>query len=120
MLLFLKSVTRKLVVLPVCIVFDVLLQAQQPTPYHFAHLDFNQGLSNNQINCIYKGKKGFMWFGTMSGLNRFDGYTFKSFRHSIQDTTSLIDDFISKIVAGPFKFLRCGVKVIKPNSCFNP
>lgn len=118
MLLFPKSVARKLVVLPVCIVFAVLLQAQQPTPYHFAHLDFNQGLSNNQINCIYKGKKGFMWFGTMSGLNRFDGYTFKSFRHSIQDTTSLIDDFISKIMAGPYNNLwietRIGFNIYDP------
>jgi signal transduction histidine kinase/ligand-binding sensor domain-containing protein/DNA-binding response OmpR family regulator len=118
MLLFLKSVTRKLVVLPVCIVFVVLLQGQQPTSFHFAHLDFNQGLSNNQINCIYKGKKGFMWFGTMSGLNRFDGYTFKSFRHSIQDTTSIIDDYISKIVAGPYNKLwietRIGFNIYDP------
>lgn len=118
MLLFVKSVTRKLVVLPVCIFFVVLLQAQQPTPYHFAHLDFNQGLSNNQINCIFKGRKGFMWFGTMSGLNRFDGYTIRSFRHSIQDTTSLIDDYISKIVAGPFNKLwietRNGFNIYDP------
>ncbi|MCS3799687.1 two-component regulator propeller domain-containing protein [Niastella sp. OAS944] len=118
MLLFVKSVTRKLVVLPVCIFFVVLLQAQQSIPYHFAHLDFNQGLSNNQINCIFKGTKGFMWFGTMSGLNRFDGYTIRSFRHSIQDTTSLIDDYISKIVAGPFNQLwietRLGFNIYDP------
>jgi signal transduction histidine kinase/ligand-binding sensor domain-containing protein/DNA-binding response OmpR family regulator len=118
MLLFVKSVTRKLVVLPVCIFFVVLLQGQQPTPYHFAHIDFNQGLSNNQINCIFKGRKGFMWFGTMSGLNRFDGYTIKSFRHSIQDTTSLVDDFISKIVSGPFNKLwietRIGFNIYDP------
>lgn len=118
MLLFVRSVTRKLVVLPVCILFVVLLQGQQPTPYHFAHIDFNQGLSNNQINCIFKGQKGFMWFGTMSGLNRFDGYTIKSFRHSIQDTTSLADDFISKIVAGPFNKLwietRIGFNIYDP------
>ncbi|HEY8894917.1 MAG TPA: two-component regulator propeller domain-containing protein, partial [Niastella sp.] len=118
MLLFVKSVTRKLVLLPVCIVFVVLLQAQQPTPYHFAHLDFNQGLSGNQINCIYKGRKGFMWFGTMSGLNRFDGYTIRSFRHSIHDTTSLADDYISKIAAGPFNKLwietRIGFNIYDP------
>lgn len=118
MLLFVKSVSRKLVVLPVCILFVVLLQAQQPTPYHFAHLDFNQGLSNNQINCIFKGRKGFMWFGTMSGLNRFDGYTIKTFRHSIQDTTTLIDDYISKVVAGPFNKLwietRMGFNIYDP------
>jgi signal transduction histidine kinase/ligand-binding sensor domain-containing protein/DNA-binding response OmpR family regulator len=59
-----------------------------------------------------------MWFGTMSGLNRFDGYTIKSFRHSIHDTTSLSDDFISKIVAGPFNKLwietRIGFNIYDP------
>lgn len=96
-----KSFIKNGIVLPVCILFNTLLQGQQPIPYHFAHFDFNQGLSNNQVNCIYKDKKGFMWFGTKSGLNRFDGYAFKTFRHSIKDTNSIIDDYITKIVAGP-------------------
>lgn len=59
-----------------------------------------------------------MWFGTMSGLNRFDGYTIRSFRHSIQDTTSLVDDYISKIAAGPFNKLwietRIGFNIYDP------
>jgi signal transduction histidine kinase/ligand-binding sensor domain-containing protein/DNA-binding response OmpR family regulator len=118
MLLFLKSCIQKGCVLPVCIFFASLLQGQQLTSYHFAHLDFNQGLSNNQVNCIYKDKKGFMWFGTMSGLNRFDGYTFKTFRHSIKDTNSIIDDYITKIVAGPDNKLwvqsRIGFNIYDP------
>src|SRR5215208_5868038 len=101
MLPFLKFFIKKEIVLPVCICLSGLLQAQQSASYHFTHLDFNQGLSNNQVNSIYKDKKGFMWFGTMSGLNRFDGYTFRTFRNAIKDTTSIIDDYISKIVAGP-------------------
>lgn len=80
------------------------LQAQQPD-YHFRHLDFSHGLSHNQVNAIYKDNRGFMWFGTMSGLNRYDGYVIKTFHHSIKDSTSLSDDYISKIVAGPFKKL---------------
>ncbi|AEV99074.1 hybrid sensor histidine kinase/response regulator [Niastella koreensis] len=101
MLPYLKLLIKTLVLLPACMCLVLLLSAQQPTAYHFAHLDFNQGLSNNQVNCIYKGKKGFLWFGTLSGLNRFDGYSFKTFRHSIKDSTSLIDDYIVKITAGP-------------------
>jgi len=42
-----------------------------------------------------------MWFGTMSGLNRYDGYAFKTFRHSAKDSSSLSDDYISNITAGP-------------------
>lgn len=42
-----------------------------------------------------------MWFGTSSGLNRYDGYTFKVFKHS-EDTTALIDDDVTGIFEGPF------------------
>ncbi|OQP58228.1 hybrid sensor histidine kinase/response regulator [Niastella vici] len=119
MLPYLKPFFRKLIALPVCIVFCGLLLGQQPTTYHFAHLDFNQGLSNNQINCIFKSKKGFMWFGTMSGLNRFDGYTFKTYRHDIKDSTTISDDYISKIVSGPYNKLwietRTGFNAYDPS-----
>lgn len=42
-----------------------------------------------------------MWFGTASGLNRYDGYTFKVFRHRENDSTSINDDLIVKIQEGP-------------------
>ncbi|MBP6347681.1 MAG: hypothetical protein KA315_04980, partial [Bacteroides sp.] len=37
--------------------------------YMFKHLEVKDGLSNNQVNAIYKDSNGFMWFGTASGLN---------------------------------------------------
>ena len=46
--------------------------------YLFKHLEVSDGLSNNSVNTIYKDRDGFMWFGTTTGLNRYDGYTFKS------------------------------------------
>jgi signal transduction histidine kinase/ligand-binding sensor domain-containing protein/DNA-binding response OmpR family regulator len=70
----------------------------QPNQYKFKKIDINQGLSHNQINTIYRDSKGFMWFGTMSGLNRFDGYNFKVFKHSIEDTTTISDNFITGII----------------------
>ena len=73
----------------------------QDNPYQFSRLDIGSGISNNGINCIYKDSRGFMWFGTSSGLNRYDGYTFKVFKHS-EDTTALIDDDVTGIFEGPF------------------
>jgi signal transduction histidine kinase/ligand-binding sensor domain-containing protein/DNA-binding response OmpR family regulator len=67
----------------------------------FSALNVNNGLSNNQVNCIFKDNRGFMWFGTMSGLNRYDGFTCRIFRHNAADPTSLADDFVSGITAAP-------------------
>ncbi|MCR8557210.1 response regulator [Mucilaginibacter sp. BJC16-A38] len=73
----------------------------QSIQYRFSQLDVNNGLSHNQVNCIFKDSQGFMWFGTASGLNRFDGYTFKIFRHDANNKKSVSDDFIAKIFEGP-------------------
>ena len=72
----------------------------QDNHYQFSRLDIRDGLSNNAINCIYKDSKGFVWIGTGSGLNRYDGYTFKVYRHS-NDTSGLTDDDITGIFEGP-------------------
>ena len=67
----------------------------------FSALNVNNGLSNNQVNCIFKDSRGFMWFGTMSGLNRYDGFTCRIFRHNAADPASIADDYVSGIAAAP-------------------
>jgi signal transduction histidine kinase/ligand-binding sensor domain-containing protein/DNA-binding response OmpR family regulator len=54
-------------------------------------------LSDNWIKCIYRDSRGFIWFGTNSGLNRFDGYNFEIFRHSVFDSSSIADNAINVI-----------------------
>jgi ligand-binding sensor domain-containing protein len=88
-----------------CLFFLVLfitarLYAQN-NEFQFSKLDITNGLSHNQVNCVFKDSKGFMWFGTLSGLNKYDGYRFKVFKHITGDTTSLNDDFILTISEGP-------------------
>ena len=61
----------------------------QTDQYKFSNIDVNQGLSHNQIKCIFRDSKGFMWFGTRNGLNRFDGTSFKVFRNNIFDSSSI-------------------------------
>jgi signal transduction histidine kinase/ligand-binding sensor domain-containing protein/DNA-binding response OmpR family regulator len=84
----------------VALVFPFMMNGQA-TEYSFSQLDISKGLSNNQVNCIYKDTRGFMWFGTMSGLNRYDGYSFKTYKHSDQDSTTIMDDHVSLIYEGP-------------------
>lgn len=57
--------------------------------YTFINYSSRNGLSSNTINSIIKDKYGFMWFGTEDGLNKFDGQTFKNYRHKDSDSTSL-------------------------------
>ncbi|KGO84873.1 histidine kinase [Flavobacterium rivuli WB 3.3-2 = DSM 21788] len=61
--------------------------AAQELPVKF--LDITNGLSNNSVITIYQDDNDFMWFGTYDGLNRYDGYSFKTYRNRIGDTTSL-------------------------------
>src|SRR5258708_1340244 len=81
-----------------------LLHAQN-TAYQFSHLDITDGLSVNQVSCVFKDSNGFMWFGTISGLNRYDGYKFKVFKHSANDPNSLNDNIVKGIFEGPDKKL---------------
>lgn len=92
---------KKIIVLIYGILYAGLLCAQQNNAYQFAHIDFTQGLSHNQVNCMFKDQRGFIWFGTMSGLNRYDGYNIKIFRHTENDSASISDDLITNILEGP-------------------
>ncbi|MEM9830392.1 MAG: two-component regulator propeller domain-containing protein [Bacteroidota bacterium] len=48
--------------------------------YRFEHLNEEQGLSSNHANDILQDSEGFMWFSTLDGLNKYDGYNFTVFR----------------------------------------
>lgn len=63
-------------------------------PYYFSRYQVESGLSNNTVICSMQDRKGFLWFGTKDGLNRFDGYTFKIFREDALNPNSLNSNFI--------------------------
>ena len=108
----------KLLTLLAC-TFSALVFAQS-NPYLFESIDMKHGLSGNQVNSIFKDEKGFMWFGTVSGLNRYDGYNFKVFKHKTADTTSISDDFVTLVTAGPHHTLivlaRNGWNIFDPRT----
>jgi signal transduction histidine kinase/ligand-binding sensor domain-containing protein/DNA-binding response OmpR family regulator len=65
--------------------------------YKFKHYDVGNGLSNNKVNSIYKDRDGFLWIGTASGLNRFDGNRFKTYYSSNEDKATLPDNYVGNI-----------------------
>src|ERR1019366_6311943 len=53
-----------------------------PRKIRFAHLSMEDGLSHSDVRTIVQDHQGFMWFGTwLGGLNRYDGYAFKVYKH---------------------------------------
>ncbi len=76
--------------------FRTVVQAQ---PYYFRHYQVENGLSNNSVFSSSQDKYGFMWFGTKDGLNRFDGYRFKTFNINSENESSLTRDLIFSLFA---------------------
>ena len=60
----------------------------------FLHYGKKDGLSQNAVFAIAQDGRGVMWFGTREGLNEYDGYHFKVYKHKPGDTTSLVSDDI--------------------------
>jgi ligand-binding sensor domain-containing protein/serine phosphatase RsbU (regulator of sigma subunit) len=74
-----------------------VLTANSQRRYLFTHLSVKDGLSQGSVNCILQDSQGFMWFGTQDGLNKYDGYSVKVFKHNPADPTSLNDNWIIAI-----------------------
>ena len=80
-------------------------------PYYFRHYQVENGLSNNTVYFIRQDTKGFMWFATKDGLNRFDGIQFKVFRvHTTEDEKHLRTDYIYCILPANDGFLWVGAQ----------
>lgn len=92
---------KKIIICIVLILFLGRIAIAQGDQYRFSRLSIDNGLSHNWVTCIYKDARGFMWFGTKSGLNRYDGFRFKTFKHDVNDKTSVNDDYIVSITSGP-------------------
>lgn len=64
----------------------------------FERITLEQGLSQSGIYCVIQDSRGFMWFGTQDGLNRYDGYNFIVYKHSSLDTSSISNNWITSLV----------------------
>ncbi len=70
----------------------------QDNSISFKHISLEEGLSHNNIHCIFQDNRGFLWFGTDDGLNRYDGYEFKIFLYDKTNSRSISDNRIRCIV----------------------
>lgn len=57
-----------------------------------------QGLSDNFVTSVLQTRDGFLWIATTNGLNRFDGKSFKVFRHDFSDSCSLPENYVMSLL----------------------
>lgn len=74
----------------------------------FDYVTIDQGLSQNSVLSILQDTKGFMWFGTLDGLNKYDGYEFTTYHSDPDDPFSLSDDAIMSIFESRSGYLWIG------------
>ncbi|MBL0739805.1 hybrid sensor histidine kinase/response regulator transcription factor [Chryseolinea lacunae] len=70
---------------------------QQEPESRVKRYGIKDGLSQGVVNSITQDDQGLMWFATEDGLNRFDGYSFKIFKHDSDNSKSLADNFVQNI-----------------------
>lgn len=62
----------------------------QESAFRFQRYGVQEGLSQSTVRTILQDKKGFWWFGTADGLNRYDGYEFNTYHHHGEDKTTIV------------------------------
>ncbi|MBL7991659.1 MAG: hypothetical protein JNN25_09500 [Candidatus Kapabacteria bacterium] len=79
-------------------ILAVVSGALAQTPLSTKRLTVEHGLSQNSVQDFLQDRRGFMWFGTSDGLNRYDGYTFTIFRHNDRDSTTIAHNWVAALL----------------------
>lgn len=102
------NVTKSIIILFFIFFSNLTLLSQEGLDFHFKKIQVNDGLSESAIYCILQDSRGFMWFGSKDGLNRFDGNKFRTFRYDAKKPNSLGNNFIRCLIEGDNGILYVG------------
>ena len=99
-----KALISFLLILPA-----VTVHGQQRVYYE--HYSTNDGLSHGSVVNMMKDSRGFRWFSTWDGLNRFDGVNFKTFKTMPGDNINLSSNRIREMLEDPLNAISRNGKV---------
>lgn len=97
---------KKNILLLLMILLNIPMFSQSTQKIYFQSI--RHGLSNQFVRCILKDSKGFMWFGTQSGLTRYDGVNYVVYENNPNDSNSISYNYISSIIEDKNKNLWIG------------
>ena len=75
----------------------VLAGLSQNHHLDFEHIGINEGLSQSNVLCIMQDSRGFMWFGSWEGLNKYDGYKITVYQNDPLKLSSISNNYINQI-----------------------
>ena len=92
-----------------------------PIEWRVTNYDESKGLSSRKITKMLEDHDGYLWIGTPDGLNRFDGYGFKTFRKIPGDSTSIAGNYITYLAEDKnhniwIAFLTGGISCYQTNT----
>ncbi|MFD1616290.1 two-component regulator propeller domain-containing protein [Gelatiniphilus marinus] len=96
------KIKKHIVYMLFCLLTGLVFGQQKETENNnkalkFKNFSIKEGLSQSSVLSIIQDKKGFLWFGTRDGLNKYDGNVFTVFRYHSQDSTSLSSSFVKAL-----------------------
>ncbi len=80
---------KKVITTVLIVLLSLISSFAQEISYRFEQISMDKGLSNNRVYSIIQDHHGFLWIGTLDGLNRYDGYEFKVFKSELDNEQSL-------------------------------
>ena len=89
----------------VLVLLSVVGFAQQQPQMYFEQVSMEDGLSQVSINDIIQDSTGFLWFATLDGLNRYDGYTFKVFKPEANNPSSISSNRILSLYLDSYEII---------------
>lgn len=82
----------------VLLIYSLVCQADGgKDSYIFRKVDYQQGLSNSAVLCLFQDNTGLMWFGTYDGVNCYDGRSMEVFRSDFSAPKALSNNVIHSI-----------------------
>lgn len=103
---FYKRIRKFLVLL--CVFTSIntsVIYADISKHFNFKSLTIEDGLSQSTVETIFQDSKGYIWFGTNDGLDRYNGYEFKHYKFDKYDKNSLPNNYIADIIEDKYGYL---------------
>jgi ligand-binding sensor domain-containing protein len=80
------------------LIWNVACLAQHERQFTFVHYGTDKGLQAYDVTGVIQDDAGYIWTATVSGLQRFDGTRFITFRHHPEDPLSIPENHIVQLI----------------------